>query len=274
MSLRENQIEPFTYPLVEVEHRPSFMDCFGSSRPETGAGPAPVDSTQASMAAPMEAETGTAFAEGRAEGFRAGLEQGRAEGEARGIAEERARAASAQAAELQQRKRNAAAMVENFFHTQEQFQRQLESEAVRLSLAVAARILRREAQMDPLLLTGAVRVALGQLSESTKVELHVPGDDLALWRDAIEHLPNLPKRPVVVGDDSMELGECRIEAEMGSVDLGLKAQLVEIERGFFDRIGMEGRVTGDAERSGTRHSSPCTSTVEEAEYLNEGEPVR
>ncbi len=35
---------------------------------------------------------------------------------------------------------------------------------MKLALAVAARILRREAQMDPLLLTGAVRVALGQLA--------------------------------------------------------------------------------------------------------------
>ena len=40
----------------------------------------------------------------------------------------------------------------------------VEHEVVKLALAVAARILRREAQMDPLLLTGAVRVALGQLS--------------------------------------------------------------------------------------------------------------
>jgi len=36
----------------------------------------------------------------------------------------------------------------------------VEHEVVKLALAVAARILRREAQMDPLLLTGAVRVAL------------------------------------------------------------------------------------------------------------------
>ena len=50
----------------------------------------------------------------------------------------------------------------------------VEHEVVELALAVAARILRREAQMDPLLLTGAVRVALGQLSGSTEVRLRVP----------------------------------------------------------------------------------------------------
>jgi len=35
----------------------------------------------------------------------------------------------------------------------------------------------------------------------------------------------------------MRLGDCRIETEMGSVDIGIRAQLSEIERGFFDRAG-------------------------------------
>jgi hypothetical protein len=35
----------------------------------------------------------------------------------------------------------------------------------------------------------------------------------------------------------MLLGDCTIETEMGSVDLGVRAQLGEIERGFFDRVG-------------------------------------
>jgi flagellar assembly protein FliH len=35
----------------------------------------------------------------------------------------------------------------------------------------------------------------------------------------------------------MRLGDCVVEAELGSVDLGVRAQLAEIERGFFDRTG-------------------------------------
>ena len=106
-----------------------------------------------------------------------------------------------------------------------------------LALAIAARVLRREAQMDPLLLTGAVRVALGQLSNSTQVKLRVPPSELDLWRDAMEHIPNLPVRPTVLVNEEMRLGDCMLEAELGSVNLGLRAQLGEIERGFFDRIG-------------------------------------
>jgi flagellar assembly protein FliH len=35
----------------------------------------------------------------------------------------------------------------------------------------------------------------------------------------------------------MLLGDCAIETDLGSVDLGIRAQLGEIERGFFDRAG-------------------------------------
>jgi len=44
-------------------------------------------------------------------------------------------------------------------------------------------------------------------------------------------------KPTVVAGEGMRVGECAIETELGSVDLGIRAQLGEIERGFFDRAG-------------------------------------
>ena len=108
---------------------------------------------------------------------------------------------------------------------------------VRLALAVAARILRREAQMDPLLLTGAVRVALGQLAATSELRLRVPAREADLWKETIALLPKLTVKPLVVTDESMLLGECVIESKVGTVDLGIRSQLGEIERGFFDRPG-------------------------------------
>jgi flagellar assembly protein FliH len=54
----------------------------------------------------------------------------------------------------------------------------------------------------------------------------------------------LALKPAVVGGEGMRLGDCKIEAELGSVDLGIRAQLGEIEKGFFDRAG--GRVAEQA----------------------------
>ena len=113
---------------------------------------------------------------------------------------------------------------------------QVEQEVVRLALSIATRILHREAQMDALLLSGAVRVALGQLSDTTEVRLRIPASQHQLWSEMIHLMPNLPLRPQLIADDALQAGECTLETHLGSVDLGVKAQLAEIERGFFDLL--------------------------------------
>jgi flagellar biosynthesis/type III secretory pathway protein FliH len=135
-------------------------------------------------------------------------------------------------------------LVEDFHGERARYFEEVEHDVVKLAMAVAARILRREAQTDPLLLSGAIRVALGQLSASTQVKLQVPPADLELWADAIAHIPHLAPRPAVVAGRDMKLGECVLETELGSVDLGVAAQLAEIERGFFDRASGNPPVSG------------------------------
>jgi flagellar assembly protein FliH len=133
-----------------------------------------------------------------------------------------------------QRKQQIARLIDQFAQGGDRYLRAVEKEVVKLALAVAARILRREAQMDPLLLTGAVRVALGQLSGLTEARVRVPAGELDLWKDALSLLPNLAIRPQVLPGEGMLLGDCVIETALGSVDLGIRSQLGEIERGFFD----------------------------------------
>ena len=120
--------------------------------------------------AELRAEFEQRLAEETRRSFEAGRERGRQEGRQ---AEREAQAAAQKAAE-EQRMRQAAELIESFAQERDRYLHAVEHEVVKLALAVAARILRREAQMDPLLLTGAVRVALGQLSGSTEVRLRVP----------------------------------------------------------------------------------------------------
>jgi len=179
----------------------------------------------------VRAEFEQRTAEEASRAFEAGRERGRQEGR---LAEHEARRA-AEAEREERQASQAAALIESFTEARDRFLERVEQEVVMLALAVAARILRREAQMDPLLLTGAVRVALGQLAATTEVRLRVPADDLELWAEAIKLLPNLAVKPTLVAGEGMRLGDCEIEAGVGSVDLGIRAQLGEIERGFFDR---------------------------------------
>jgi flagellar assembly protein FliH len=185
------------------------------------------------------------LAEETAKSLEAGRERGRQEGREM----ERVAQAAAIKNEEERRKQQLAKLVGEFAAARDRFLEDVEHEVVKLALAVAARILRREAQMDPLLLTGAVRVALGQLAGATEVQLRVPVAEMDLWTEAIALLPNLTLKPAVVAGEGMRLGDCVIESKVGTVDLGVRSQLGEIERGFFDRTGASRQETLSAQRA-------------------------
>ncbi len=162
------------------------------------------------------------------------------EGRELGIREAREKAAGEYRALLQDagRKRieEATHLADQVANDRARFVHEVEPEVVRLALAIAARILRREAQMDPLFLIGAVRVALGQLAATIEVRLRIPASESELWIETMEHIPNLKIRPAVVPDDGMQIGDCVIETEMGSVDLGLRSQLHQMEMALVDGV--------------------------------------
>ena len=108
----------------------------------------------------------------------------------------------------------------------------VESEVVKLALSIAARVLHREVKMDPLLLTAAVRVALGKVAENSSTVLRVPAGDVEMWRDVFGSNDAVQ----VVEDERMTVGECVLETNVGKVELGVSAQLGEIEKGFFDLL--------------------------------------
>ena len=217
------QIEIFEYP-SGGEAPPSALEDLFADNPTA---PPPAESIPGLAAEQIRLDYEKRLGEETRRAFEAGRQQGRKE-------EQEQHAAALRVLE-EQRSRQATALLAGFERERDRYLAAVEGEVVKLALAIAARILRREAQMDPLLLTGAVRVALGQLSASTAVRLRVPAVDASLWQEAIAHLPNLALRPEVVAAESLHPGECVLETSLGSVDLGLRAQLAEIERGFFDR---------------------------------------
>ena len=182
---------------------------------------------------PPDADCDRQWAEERERWFEEGRTAGRQEGR---CLEREAQRAEATARE-QLRPQQAAEVLEGFAMARDDYFAAVEAEVVRLALAVAARVLRREAQMDPLLLTGAVRVALGQLSGTTEVKLLVPEADVEMWREAVRLLPNLALKPRLEASADLQQGECRVETAIGSVDLGIHAQMREMERGLLDRVG-------------------------------------
>jgi flagellar assembly protein FliH len=153
-------------------------------------------------------------------GFREGLAKGRAENEA---------------AVVKLREEVAKAIAE-FGHERHQYFYRVEGEVVSLALAVVRKILHRESQVDPLLLTGLVRVALDKMTASQNVRLRVHPRQIRAWQDYYFGCDDSPLVPEFVADAALDATQCIVETDHGTTDLHIEAQMKEIEQGFFDLL--------------------------------------
>ena len=116
------------------------------------------------------------------------------------------------------------------------YYRRIEAEVVQLALAVARKILHREAQLDPHALAGIVRVTIEGMDAGTKVSLQVPPLDAAEWRHYFARQMEGELALEVREDTTLAAGECRIETALGATEAGFESQLKEIETGLLDLL--------------------------------------
>jgi flagellar assembly protein FliH len=119
----------------------------------------------------------------------------------------------------------------------------VEGEVVQLALSIARKILHRESQLDPLLLTGVVRVAMEGLDRETQVRLRVNPEEVRFWRDYFSRTEDIRPTPELIGDASLGFGYCTLETDLGSTAISFETQLKEIEQGFMDLLGQRPKVT-------------------------------
>jgi flagellar biosynthesis/type III secretory pathway protein FliH len=116
------------------------------------------------------------------------------------------------------------------------YYRKIEEEAVQLALAIARKVIHREAQVDPVLLMGIVRVALERIEGATGVALLVHPPQAAEWRQYLAAHLNPGDLPEIVEDPAIAPQQCVLRTSMGAADLGLEVQLKEIEKGLMDLL--------------------------------------
>jgi flagellar assembly protein FliH len=116
------------------------------------------------------------------------------------------------------------------------YYQKVETEAVQLALSIARKVLHREAQVDPLLLMGIVRVALERIEGATGVGLAVNPQHAADWRNYLASRLDPGHLPEIVEDAAMELEQCELRTSMGTAALGVEVQLKEIEQGLMDLL--------------------------------------
>ena len=130
-----------------------------------------------------------------------------------------------------------AAALESFEAQRAEYFARVEAEVVQLSLSIAAKILRHEAQLDPMLVATLVRMAGEKMQEGSSVTVRVSPGSETEWKRYFAARPS-PSRVEVVEDARVDEGDCVLETELGSAHFGLDAQLKEVERGFFDLLAL------------------------------------
>ncbi len=153
-----------------------------------------------------------------------------------GLQEGMAQANAAAAQALDEERLALGQALGDFAGQQSDYFRRVESEAVRLALSIARKILHREAQMDPLLLAGVIRVALDQMQAGSRLVLRTSPESASSWSEFCAKNLASDREVEVVPDSSLKNHQCVLQAEVGSTEVSLDAQLNEIESGFFDLL--------------------------------------
>ena len=156
----------------------------------------------------------------RAEGIREGLQQAQQAFEKQ-LAEEGAKVADA---------------IRDFTKKTSEYYSRVEAELVHLALGIAAKILHREAQVDLMLVAALVKVAVDKLQHGTAATVRVRPEEVADWNRYFEGNGGGEIRVEVKPDPLVEPHNCILETELGTTELGLDAQLKEVEQGFFDLL--------------------------------------
>jgi len=189
---------------------------------DTGARPAPASTEPPGLAerlAQTENQYRQAIEQARAAAFREGEYTGRKQA----------------AAEVQPVIDRLARSVEELALLRPRLRREAEHDMLRLALAVARRVLRRELVVDPEALHGLALAALEKISTEQihRVRVHPSMApqmrallDKSAARQAVEVMPDAAREP----------GALIFETERGNLDVSVETQLQEIERGLTDRL--------------------------------------
>lgn len=196
--------------------------------------------TAADLAEIREAAREDGFREGLEAGHQEGFSQGRSEGHQEGFAaaEVEGREQGRQQA-TEETRQEVATKLDRLEHLLgelllpiERHEEELESALVNLSTVLARAVVYRELSMDSSQIRQVVRKALRALpSAADNVRIHIHPDDLEPVREVTERLD---VAPVIVEDDSLMPGGCKVETLHSLVDYTVEKRFQRAVQGMLE----------------------------------------
>jgi flagellar assembly protein FliH len=164
----------------------------------------------------------------------AGLEK---EAYEKGFAQGRKDGLALEAKQMEQKGRELQALLDSLAGLKEQIYRETEAEMVRLSLAIAKKIIRNEVKAGHHRMEELIACATKFLVDASHLKIRVSPDDMEEMQRIVPSLASGTRasRIQVVEDRIIERGGCLLETGFGSVNATLQDQLGVLE-GELDRV--------------------------------------
>lgn len=166
--------------------------------------------------------------EAKQEGSREGFEHGHAEGVRHGLEAGREQAFSQHAAELTQLAQTLTAMTVEFDAGRRNVESEVLRDVVTLATAIARRVTKRQAQVEPAVLEANLADAMKLTVGASDLRVAVHPEQRQFLEQCLPRLslqwPML-KHVELVDDDSLATGGCRVYTRSGQIDADLDAQL-------------------------------------------------
>jgi flagellar assembly protein FliH len=171
----------------------------------------------------------------REEAYATGKVEGRKEGTAEGLTQGRQAGHQQALTEFKNQFTQASAAFSNTATTIDQSRNQLEAEGlvevVKLAMAVARRITKRQAVLDPQVLIENLREAMKLVIKSVDIRIAIHPTQRKILDDTLPELqlqwPSLA-HAAVIEDASLQPGGCRVFSEHGQIDASIETQLDRI----------------------------------------------
>ncbi len=158
-----------------------------------------------------------------------------AEAHHRGVEDGLRRGREEASAEVKKAFDQVAHVLEELSKTKRKLRVDAEQELVKLSLAVARRILNRELSTDPASIEGIVHAALQKLQQREASKVRVWPAAVPAVRAALDRI-GTRSGIEIVPDPGLATGAILFETSLGELDASIETQLQEIQRGFADRL--------------------------------------
>ncbi len=181
-----------------------------------------------------------AFAHGKSDGFeegkKEGFEEGKKEGYEQGFVEGSKKGYEDNVHLIQNRTAQLIRLLESLTTPFKRLDETVEKELVKLAIALAKQVIRREIDTDPEYVLSIVKEAVNALpSAAQKVVISLHPDDAELVRFTLD-LEHSSSQWIFVENDSIQRGGCKVETDVSQIDATIERRLDAV---LLDLFGYE-----------------------------------